>query len=61
MRYVVNENCIGCGLCEATCPAVFHLKDLGVAEAIATDVPAEEETAAAEAKENCPASAIEEA
>ena len=23
MKYVVNDGCIGCGLCEGTCPEVF--------------------------------------
>lgn len=25
MHYRVNDQCIGCGLCEATCPDVFEL------------------------------------
>lgn len=23
MKYYVNENCIGCGMCNGICPAVF--------------------------------------
>lgn len=61
MKYLVNENCIGCGLCEGTCPEVFHMTDAGVAEAIGTDVPDEAFAAAEQAKESCPVSAIEEA
>lgn len=41
MKYYVNENCIGCGLCESVCPEVFSLSDEGVAVAISKDVPEE--------------------
>ena len=34
MKYVVNDGCIGCGLCEGTCPEVFSMTDEGVAKAI---------------------------
>lgn len=43
-----------------TCQEVFSLTDEGVAKAIETDVPAELEGAAAEAKGGCPVGAIEE-
>lgn len=59
MKFKVNENCIGCRLCEGTCPAVFHMTDAGVAEAIPDEVPAGEEANALAAMEGCPASAIE--
>lgn len=61
MKYVVNDGCIGCGLCVATCPEVFSMSDEGVAVAIETEVPEKNLDAAAEAKDNCPVSAIEEA
>ena len=61
MKYVVNDRCIGCGLCEGTCPEVFSMTDAGVAKAIEEDVPVESESAAAEAKDGCPVGAIEEA
>ncbi len=61
MKYIVNEGCIGCGLCEATCPEVFSMSDAGVAVAIEGEVPEEALDTAAEAKEGCPVGAIEEA
>lgn len=61
MSYHVNEDCIGCGLCEATCPEVFSMSDAGVAVAIEGEVPEEALAAADEAKEGCPVGAIEEA
>ena len=61
MKYVVNDGCIGCGLCAGTCPAVFSMGDDGVAVAIDADVPENDLDSAAEAKEGCPVGAIEEA
>ena len=61
MKYFVNDGCIGCGLCTGTCPDVFSMSDDGVAVAIDMDVPEDALETAAEAKGNCPASAIEEA
>lgn len=61
MKYRVNENCIGCGLCAGICPEVFSMIDEGVAKAIESEVPAGSESTAAEAKDSCPVGAIEEA
>ena len=61
MKYIVNEGCIGCGLCEATCPEVFSMSDAGTAVAIEGEVPEEALDTATEAKEGCPVGAIEEA
>ena len=61
MKYFVNDGCIGCGQCAGTCPDVFSMSDDGVAVAIDMDVPEDSLETAAEAKDNCPASAIEEA
>lgn len=60
MRYVVNEECIACGLCVSTCPEVFSLGEEGTAVAIDRNVPESVADAAAEAMESCPVSAIEE-
>ena len=60
MKYRVNEDCIGCEMCEATCPEVFSMTDEGVAVAIDEEVAQEYEQAAAEAKDGCPVGAIEE-
>ena len=59
MKATVNEDCIGCGMCEGTCPDVFAINDDGVAEATVEEVPADAEDAALEAADNGPVSAIE--
>jgi ferredoxin len=59
MKYFVNSECIGCGLCASTCPEVFELTDANVAKASEQDVAPENEQAAKEAQDNCPVSAIE--
>lgn len=58
MRACVDANtCIGCGLCEATCPAVFRLQGL-TSTVIADPVPPAEEDACRAARDGCPAGAI---
>lgn len=61
MKYVVNDGCIGCGLCAGVCPEVFSMTDEGVARAIETEVPEAALSSAAEARDGCPVGAIEEA
>ena len=60
MKYKVNDSCIGCGLCESTCPEVFSIQG-DVAVAIDAEVPESALASAAEAKDGCPVGAIEEA
>ena len=59
MKYFVNDSCIGCGLCESTCPEVFSIQG-DVAVAIKGEVPESALASADEAKEGCPVGAIEE-
>ena len=56
MNAIVSDACIGCGLCEGTCPDVFHMGDDGLPHG--SGVPAGQEDLAREARDNCPVSAI---
>ena len=56
MKATVNEDCIGCGLCESTAP---EIGDDGLAHAIEEEVPEAAEDAAQEACDGCPVTAIE--
>jgi len=60
MKFRVNDSCIGCGLCAATCPEVFQMTDENIAEAY-EEASADSEAAALEAMDGCPAEAIEKA
>jgi ferredoxin len=57
---VDEDRCAGHGVCLTLCPEVFDLNDDGWAVANPEEVPAELETAAREAIENCPERAISE-
>lgn len=59
MKVTVNEECIGCGLCESTAADVFTINDDGIAEVVIDEVSADDEDAAQEAADNCPVGAIE--
>ena len=56
MKYIVNDQCIGCGLCTSICPEIFFLNDEGMAEAIESEVEVDQ---AENALESCPVAAIE--
>ena len=56
MKYHVNENCIGCGLCAGMCPEVFQMNEDGVAEALDLETGLD---TAEEAMDSCPMAAIE--
>lgn len=59
MKAVVDPDlCIGCGLCEDTCPEVFRLMDDGLAHVIDEDPPAETYSDIEGAAELCPVAAI---
>lgn len=58
MRFHVDDSCIGCGMCEGTCPEVFSLNADALAVAVDGDVPADQIDSAKEAMENCPVNAI---
>lgn len=61
MKAIVDQDtCIGCGLCAATCEEVFSIdEEDGLAKAIKGDIPSDEESAAEDARDGCPVSAIE--
>jgi len=52
------ETCIGCGLCEETCPEVFKLNDDNIAEVINPSPGAELEDKVRESADACPVDAI---
>ncbi len=58
MNAKVNEDCIGCGLCNSICPEVFSMTDEGFATAC-HDIPEKQYESVQEAADSCPVSAIE--
>lgn len=59
MKFFVNNDCIGCGLCTSVCAEVFSMTDEGVAKAVENDVTGSTAACAEEAQQQCPVSAIE--
>lgn len=53
-----KESCIGCGICESTCPEVFKMGDDGTAEAIDQEIAETLMDSANEAKDSCPVECI---
>ena len=59
MKATVNlDECIGCGLCEETCPEVFEMSDDDKAVVKVDEVPAGLQDACKDAAEQCPVEAI---
>jgi len=56
--FVDKELCIGCGVCQEECPAVFTMDDDGKASAIKDEISKEQTDSANSAKEACPVEAI---
>lgn len=56
-KAVIEEGCIGCGLCESVCPEVFRMTDCNVAEVYGEITPENEENAF-EAESGCPVGVI---
>ncbi len=57
MKVMIEEGCIGCGLCTETCPNVFRMTDEGIAEVFAVPEPVDEDQCQ-QAADNCPVSVI---
>lgn len=55
---VDRDACISCGLCESICPDVFELDDENISVVKVDPIPAEAESCAKEAEEECPTNAI---
>ena len=59
MKAIVNKDtCIGCGLCESSCPDVFEMKD-NIAVVKADPVPENLKACAKQMVTDCPVNAIE--
>ncbi len=56
MEIKINEDCIGCGLCQSVCPQVFQMEG---ARSVPVDDSEEFRSLAEEAAEACPVAAIE--
>ena len=59
MKFFVNSDCIGCGLCASVCPEVFSMTDDNVAQAAEKNLEGHTASLAQQALEQCPVSAIE--
>ena len=59
MEFFVNDRCVGCQLCACICPDVFQMTDAGMARARSGPVDQDQLPLAQEARDQCPAQAIE--
>ena len=59
MKFFVNDDCIGCGLCASVCEEVFSMTSDGVAMTASGEVDGAALQCALKAQEQCPVSAIE--
>lgn len=53
-----QENCIGCGSCEVTCPELFELRSDGIAYVIEDNIKDELLECAQDVEEACPVQVI---
>lgn len=56
--FVDKDLCVGCGLCEAICPKVFKMNDIGVAEAVETELDNSTVEDIKNVQQQCPVEAI---
>jgi len=56
---VIREKCAGCGACVALCPNYFMLDSEGLSKVKKESVDKKDEKLVLEAKDACPAGAIE--
>lgn len=56
---VIQDECVGCGICPSICPDVFSMGDDGKAHAIKDEVLPENEDEVKDAESSCPVNAIE--
>lgn len=57
---VNNEQCIGCGACQAICPDVFDFDDEGIMQATEEEIKDDFKDDVVDAIEGCPVDAIKE-